>query len=96
MRLKIPRTALANECSVLPGEVRAVRAIHWEQGVQLATDIDELADERAAVTKTDMPLYLVFTIDGPDPVIVGAAVTPDLAASPPGATSHHAGGPPLP
>lgn len=73
-------TALADETSVLPGQVREMGAIYLDQIATLTEVIMRLANELKAASKTDDQLRRLCTIPGIGPVTAGAvaAFAPDL------------------
>ena len=73
-------TALADENSVLPGQVREMGAIYLDQIATLTEVIVRLANELEAASKTDDQLRRLCTIPGIGPITAGAvaAFAPDL------------------
>ena len=78
--LRLFETALADETSVLPTQVREMGAIYLEQIAQLTEVIERLAEELEAASRTDAQLRRLCTIPGIGPVTAGAvaAFAPDL------------------
>ncbi|SET97424.1 Transposase [Paracoccus homiensis] len=78
--LKVLETALADENSVLPGQVRGMGAIYLDQIATLTEVIVRLANELEAASKTDDQLRRLCTIPGIGPITAGAvaAFAPDL------------------
>lgn len=78
--LKVLETALADENSVLPGQVREMGAIYLDQIATLTEVIVRLANELEAASKTDDQLRRLCTIPGIGPITAGAvaAFAPDL------------------
>jgi transposase len=78
--LRVLKTALADETSVLPARVREMGAIYLEQIARLTEVIERLAHELEAASKTGVQLRRLCTILGIDPVTAGtvAAFAPDL------------------
>jgi transposase len=78
--LKVLETALADENSVLPGQVREMGAIYLDQIATLTEVIVRLANKLEAASKTDDQLRRLCTIPGIGPITAGAvaAFAPDL------------------
>lgn len=78
--LRVLETALADETSVLPAQVREMGAIYLDQIASLTEVIERLAHELESASKTDDQLRRLCTIPGIGPVTAGAvaAFAPDL------------------
>lgn len=78
--LRLLETALADETSVLPTQVREMGAIYLDQIAKLTEVIERLAKELEAASKTDAQLRRLCTIPGIGPVTAGAvaAFAPDF------------------
>ena len=78
--LKVLENALADETSILPGQVREMGTIYLDQIATLTEVIVRLANELEAASKTDDQLRRLCTIPGIGPVTAGAvaAFAPDL------------------
>lgn len=72
--LKVLDNALADETSILPGQVREMGAIYLGQITRLTEVIEQLAGELEAASKTGDQLRRHCTIPGIDPVTAGAVV----------------------
>jgi transposase len=69
--LKVLETALADETSVLPVQVREMGAIYLNQIARLTEVIERFANELEATSRTDDKLRRLCTIQGIGPVTAG-------------------------
>lgn len=78
--LKVLENALADETSILPGQVREMGTIYLDQIATLTEVIVRLANELEAASKTGDQLRRLCTIPGIGPVTAGAvaAFAPDI------------------